>query len=164
MSFHTKTIEEIMAMAREYNIAFNKMIKDGEFDQLPNYKGIYMFRVTEIVNNKYYSKVVYIGVAKGEGGLADRINNNHEHINDARKIVNSEKAKGKHVILTISYTDENAEYNDSWERIEAALIFGRKPPINIDGKDSFRNFKTTINISGKRHSDLKTKYIIERKE
>ena len=145
-------------MKKHFSISFNNAIRDGAFDKLPNHKGIYMFRLTEITNNRWRPEVVYIGVAENDGGLKGRVNEFHEHINDARKLVKKEKDKGRNVILTIAYTDENNQNDDSWKQIEAALIFCKKPVINTDGKESFNYCETTIDISGTYHNDLKEQY------
>lgn len=152
-------------MAREYSIAFNNIIYDGDFEKLPNHKGIYMFRVTEVKDDGlYYPKVVYIGVAEGEDGLSGRVNEAHERLDDARNLVEKEKKLGKNTILTIAYTDEASDCNDSWKRIEATLIFCKKPTLNTDGKESFNYYKTTVNVSGSRYRDLKKQYIAEKTE
>ena len=148
-------------MEKTFEIAFNNCIKDKQFDKLPEYKGIYLFRVTEEKDDEWYSTIVYIGKADGDKGLKGRVNENHEHLTDARKKVNSAKANGKDAFLTICYSDEDEENENYLERIESALIFARKPSINDKGKDSFNYHKTILNISGKRKSDLKKQYIVE---
>ena len=148
-------------MAKTFEVAFNNFVKDGQFDKLPDYKGIYMFRVTENKGDKWYSTIVYIGKADGDKGLKGRVNENHEHLEDARKKVDYKKSKGIDAFLTISYSDKNDNNVNYLERIEAALIFAKQPSINNQGKDSFNYQKTTLNISGKRKYDLDNQYIVE---
>ena len=148
-------------MEKTFEIAFNNCIRDKQFDKLPEHKGIYLFRITVEKDDKWDSTIVYIGKADGEKGLKGRVNENHEHLSDARKKVNNAKANGSNAFLTICYSDENETNEDYLERIEAALIFARKPSINDKGKDSFAYHKTTLNISGERKYDLKKQYIVE---
>ena len=148
-------------MTKTFDIVFDNYICDSEFEKMPSYKGVYLFRLTERKDNKLYPRVIYIGVAEGGDGLAGRVNNYHNKLNEARKLVKIEQSKGKDVFLTISYTNKNDEYNLYWNRIKAGLIFGRKPQLNDEYTKNFGYQKTTIIINGARHQDLKKKYTIE---
>lgn len=148
-------------MAKVFDVEFNHYIKDGEFEKVPQYKGIYLFRLTEKKNNKLFPTVVYIGVADGDTGLNGRINDKHEHLQEARELVKKEKKKGKDVFLTISYSSKKIENDDYWRRIEAALIYSKKPVLNVSNTFSFNYPKTTIRVSGTRHLDLDSLYIVD---
>ena len=147
-------------MGKTFEITFNNYIRDNQFDRLPNHKGIYLFRVSIRKNNYLESTIVYIGKANGDEGIKGRVNENHEHLVDARNIVTSEKEKGNNAFLTICYSDSNKKNEDYLERIEAALIFSRKPLINDKGKDSFNYDETILNISGSHMYDLEDHYIV----
>lgn len=151
-------------MAKTFDITFDKFIYDGEFDEMPSYKGVYLFRLTERKDGKLYPTIVYIGVAEGEKGLAGRVNDSHNKLEETRKLVKKEQNNGKDVALTISYTNKKEEYDSYWNRIEAALIIGRQPELNDEYTKNFSFPKTTVNISGTRCCDLKEQYVIETKE
>ena len=148
-------------MIKTFELSFNKYIKDLEFDKLPEYKGIYLFKVTTIKDGINYSTIIYIGKADGENGLKGRVNENHEHITDARKRVEDAKKNDKTAFLTIAYSDENSENEAYLERIEAALIFSKKPPINTQSKESFSYADTILNISGNRMAGLEKHYSVK---
>lgn len=150
-------------MNKTFNIEFEKYIKDNEFEKLPEYKGIYLFRVTIEEKNTWTSKIVYIGRADGEKGFKQRICDSHSHIDDARKEVQNEISKGNNAFLTIVYSENSKEVTDNIERIESALIFGRLPKFNTEQTKSFNYDDTTINVSGGRKFDLKDKYIIKKR-
>ena len=151
-------------MAKTFDITFDNYIYDGEFDEIPSYKGVYLFRITERKNSKLYPKVVYIGVAEGEDGLAGRVNSSHNKLDEARELVKKEQSKGKDCILTISYTNKKEEYDAYWNRIEAGLIYKRKPELNTEYMDSFDYPETTINVSGGHHQDLEQQYAIKKED
>ncbi|MCR4661961.1 MAG: hypothetical protein K5765_08220 [Clostridia bacterium] len=146
---------------KTFDISFNNYINDNSFSLLPKYKGIYLFKIYEKNESRVSPTIIYIGVASGENGLMGRVNNEHEHLEDARKLVQEMRDKNIDARLVICFSDEKEEYNDFWERIEAALIFGRKPILNTEYKKSFTFNKTIVNVSGSRYLDLKEKYIIE---
>lgn len=149
-------------MSDTFDISFNKYIKDLEFDKLPEYKGIYLFKVTTIKDNNYHSRIVYIGKADGEKGLKGRVGENHEHIADARKKVEEAKKNDETAFLTIVYSDENSNNEPHLERIEAALIYAKQPSINTQGKDSFNYPETVINISGSWKADFEKTYTVKK--
>lgn len=149
-------------MEKEFEIKFDNYIKDNEFDKLPEYKGIYLFRVTVQTKSGWNCKVIYIGRADGEKGLKGRVNETHEHLEDARKLVKESRQQGNDAFLTISYSDKDTDITNNIERIESALIYGKKPQLNTQQVKSFSYDKTIIKISGKRHFDLDSKYEIER--
>jgi hypothetical protein len=134
---------------------------DGEFDKLPTYHGIYMFRSCHRKNGDVYPEVIYIGKADQDNGLAGRVNERHEHLADARKYV---KDKGEGYYLSISYTDKNDDIDQyDWiARIEAALIYARQPAINIMSTVNFTYDETELHISGIRHLDLQGYYDVKR--
>lgn len=148
-------------MDQAFEISFNNMIRDKEFEKLPCYAGIYLFRLSHVENDRLYSKVIYIGKAESSEGLAGRVNEQHEHLDDARKLV---KKAGDGYFLTISYTDKNDIFdkNDWLLRIEAALIYSVKPELNTDGVTSFTYDDTIINISGSRYNNLEKSYQVNK--
>ena len=151
-------------MAKIFDITFDKYIYDGEFDEIPSYKGIYLFRLSERKNNNLDSTIIYIGVAEGDKGLAGRVNESHNKLEEARKLVKEQQSKGKNVVLTISYTNKKEEYDSFWNRIEAGLIFGRKPRLNDEYKKNFGYLKTTIKVGGTHYQDLMKQYVIDKEE
>lgn len=151
-------------MEKIFDIEFKKFIRDKEFEKLPEYKGIYLFRVTVEEKDLWRSRIVYIGRADGEKGFKQRINESHLHINDARNEVQKEIEKGNKAFLTIVYSEQSQEITDYIERVESALIIGRSPKFNIEQTKSFNFDRTIINISGDRKFDLQNQYDIKRKE
>ena len=151
---------------KQYSLKFENHVLDNGFDQLPAHKGIYLFRVS-IPTSKdcIESFIIYIGKADGENGLKGRINDSHEHIDDARKLVNDINSRlltgDKKCYLTISYSSKTEYTNDDIERIESALIFIKKPILNDKSKYSFNYQKTVIEITGNHKADLDEEYIVE---
>jgi hypothetical protein len=141
-------------MEQTFNIVFDNFIRDNEFEKMPKYKGIYLFRLTIDKGDSWDSKVIYIGRADGEDGFAGRVKSDHEHLPDARKIVDEAKKNGKNAFLTIAYSNEDEAVANNIERIESALIFAVQPTLNDKQTDSFNFDKTTLNISGKRYYNL----------
>jgi len=151
-------------MKQTFNLVFDHCIEDKEFDNLPSYPGIYIFRVTtRNLDKSYNPKIVYIGKADQENGLKGRVNDQHEHLDDARKLVKKAQEAGEKAFLTIAYTDENPdlEKNDWIARVEAALIYAKQPEINTAGRDSFNYDETELNVSGKYHGGLNSFYDVK---
>lgn len=151
-------------MAKTFDVTFDNFIYDGEFDEMPSYKGVYLFRLSERKDKYLNSSIIYIGVAEGDRGLAGRVNESHNKLDEARKLVKEQRNKGKDVVLTISFSNKKEEYDSFWNRIEAGLIFGRKPQLNDEYTKNFGYLKTTINIKGTHYQDLKKQYVIDKEE
>ena len=154
---------------KEYKIKFDNHIENGKYDVLPEHKGIYLFRVSVPTSDNHIdSFIVYIGKADGEKGLKGRINDGHEHIADAKKLIADINSKlltsDKKCRLTISYSEKADYSNDDIERIEAALIFYKKPILNDKCKFSFTYEKTIVNVSGEHKADLDEKCVAEKTE
>lgn len=152
-------------MKQTFNLVFDHCINDGEFDELPAYRGIYLFKVTTkgMKPNSFKSRVVYIGKADEKGGLRGRITPQHEHLEDARKLVKKAKETDPSAFLIIAYTNENPDLeNYNWlPRAEAALINGRKPEINCASTVSFGYDETELKISGDWSGGLERDYDVK---
>lgn len=143
---------------KSFSIQFNNYIKDGEFDQLPDRKGIYAMRITTGDGTGWHIKdVIYIG--KAEIGLKNRLNETHEHLKEAREL--AKKVGG---FLTFAFTDENDDLEDDKKlaRIEEALIFDNKPKLNTSSTKSFNHDKTTVYVSGTRRTGINKISVVER--
>ena len=150
-------------MEQTFNIVFDKCIMDNEFEKMPKYKGIYLFRLTIEKENSWDSKVIYIGRADGNDGLSGRVKGDHEHLPGARKLVDEAKKSGKNAFLTIAYSNEDETIANNIERIESALIFAVKPTLNDKQTESFNFDKTILNISGKKHYNLNSQITVSKK-
>ena len=151
-------------MAKTFDVSFNNIIFDGDFKKLPHHKDIYLFRLSRNNNGVVESEIIYVGVADGCDGLAGRINENHEHLNEARELLNKKNRQDQKFYLSIAYSDENLNNNAYLKRIEASLIFALQPLLNTDGKESFNYQTTTINLkgiklSGFNHKQIKKHYL-----
>lgn len=155
-------------MEKTFDISFNNLIFDNQFDDLPDYDGVYLFRMSKKAGDGLTSQVLYVGKANGENGLKGRVNKNHEHLPDARQIIykanKSIANDNEKYFLTICYSDKTSYSKTDIERIEDALIFGFEPKINDKCTKSFNHDKTTINVGGNKKQDLKSKYVITRTE
>jgi len=96
---------------------------------------VYVCRFNEKTRNVILNKLLYIGEADD---LNQRIKN-HEKWQEWRKAL----SLGEELCFSFAHFD-----SPNRTRVEAALIFKYKPPVNDDYKDSFPFDKTTILLSG----------------
>lgn len=136
---------------QEFEIKFEGYWREPNITDIPSKSGVYC--VYECTHNASKStvtihKLVYIGEAENVG---DRVAD-HEKWDDWSK----EVRKGNQLCFSYAYVESYYR-----TRIEAALIFKHKPPLNDDYKYSFPFDRTTISASGKT-ALLSTYFTVER--
>lgn len=121
-----------------FNLNFDGYWREPNISKIPSRSGEYC--VNECTHNVSQGTVtihrlLYIGEAID---VNDRVKN-HEKWNEWRRLVN----RGNE--LCFSFAPIESTY---CERVEAALIFKHKPPLNTEYKNSFPFDRTTIITSG----------------
>lgn len=137
--------------AQKFEIEFEGYWRESNINSIPSKSGVYcVYECTYNVNNDTVTihKLIYIGEAND---VNDRIVK-HEKWDDWRKGVR----KSKELCFSFAYVESNYR-----NRVEAALIFNHKPPVNDEYKYSFPFDTTTISASGKT-SFLSTYFTVER--
>ena len=125
--------------ARTFNVTINGYRRDEDKNGLPKVSGVYFVYVAKYntkEDNVTLISLLYIGES-------DDINNriaNHERYNDWKKKVNS----GDELVFSYSSIPGDDRF-----RVEAAYIFERKPPLNVEYKNNFPFDQTKITSSGK---------------
>lgn len=120
---------------KPYILKFEKYYTDKS--SLPTYAGIYLVykgKYNGIISEPTPIKLLYIG----ESDNIKLRHQNHEHEAD---FINTLKDGEILIYSTVLEEDE-----EDRKRIENALVFHHKPPINDKGKDSF-GYNTTCVIS-----------------
>lgn len=140
-------------MEKTFDVCFDGYWREPNIGGIPSESGVYC--VYSCIYNKTEGtvsihKLLYIGESED---VNNRIKN-HEKWDDWKKELN------KNEVICISFGSVNSNIRN---RVEAALIFKHKPPVNTDFVNEFPFDKTTINTGGK-NKKLETKFTVERTE
>lgn len=133
-----------------FYINFEGYWREPNIDGIPAQSGVYcVYECTHNVDEHTITihRLLYIGEAVDAN---DRVKS-HENWDEWRHLVN----KGN--MLCFSFTAVEPTYRD---RVEAALVFRHRPPLNREYRDSFPFDKTTITTSG-RNQKLHKKFTLE---
>jgi len=125
-------------MEQSYQQNFKGYWREGHKSGLPALSGIYCVyecSYDKVRNTVAISKLIYIGEA---GNIRDRIAT-HEKTEQWRKYVSF----GNELCFSSTEVD-----SINRNRVEAALIFEHKPPVNTEYKNDFPFDRTTISTSG----------------
>ena len=130
---------------------FDGYWREPNISIMPEQSGVYC--IYECTHNKKehtitLRRLLYVG----EGTNVNERIKNHEKWEEWKRHVK----KGNVVCISFPPVD-----SVDLKRVEAALIFKYKPPLNNDYKDSFPFDKTTIITSGK-NWNLHNRYSVER--
>lgn len=138
---------------KTFNIEFDGYWREQNIGGVPEESGVYcVYECTYNSSEKTVTirRLIYIGEADN---VRNRITN-HEKKNDWMRYVRSGN------VLCFSFAPV---LTADRSRVEAALIFKHKPPVNEEYKNSFPFDRTTISISGKT-AELITQFTLERTE
>ncbi len=138
---------------KTFNIEFKGYWREPNIGGVPEESGVYcVYECTHNTSEKTVSihELIYIGEADD---VRNRIET-HEKKDDWKQHVRNGNE------LCFSFAPFPSTDRD---RVEAALIFHHKPPVNDEYKDSFPFDRTTISISG-RTVKLNTHFTVERTE
>lgn len=134
-----------------YNIMFKGYRTKPDIDWIPSWSGVYcVYECTRNISEKTVTlhRLIYIGEAED---VKDRIAN-HEKWNEWKQYVETENE----LCFSVAYVE-----SANRDRVEAALIFKHKPPVNDEYKDSFPFDRTTIFMVGET-ALLDTYFTVER--
>jgi hypothetical protein len=135
-----------MMPPQTYSLSFDGYWREENYVGIPKDSGVFCVyacyyhpqEMTESIRS-----LIYIGEAED---VSDRIAT-HEKWSDWRRHLQ----RGEQVCFNFAPVESSDR-----ERVEAALIFHHKPPVNSDYKDSFPFDDTTISTSGKtKHLDTR---------
>lgn len=124
--------------AQTYNVVFDGYWREKNIGGIPSKSGVYCVyecSYNSSSNTVSIKKLIYIGES---GNVNDRIKN-HDKWDDWRKQLNS----GNELCFSFGYVESS--YRD---RVEAAMIFKHKPPINTEYKNDFPFDTTTLKLTG----------------
>jgi hypothetical protein len=99
--------------------------------------------VTNTLNRINFDTVTAVRI--GKVFYIDTTDDINDMINNYGKWKEWKSCLEKGEIICINYTLVNSTYN---ERVEAALIYFNKPPINVEYKNTFPFNKTTVKCTG----------------
>ena len=137
-----------------YNVKFDGGYwREVNKDDIPKKSGVYCVyecKYNEQEGTVSLKKLLYIGESED---VNDRVSN-HEKLNEWKKYVGSGN--------TLCYLFSQVDSPDR-ERVEAALIYEHKPPVNTEYKDKFPYDTTHITTEGK-NALLKESFTVYRKE
>lgn len=124
---------------KSFEIEFAGYWREPNISGIPSKSGVYC--IYECTYNKEkntvtINKLIYIGESVD---VNNRIAN-HEKWSDWKKYVRNGNE------ICISVAEIGSDYR---ERVEAALIFEHKPPVNTDCIKEFNYHKTSITVTGK---------------
>lgn len=135
-----------------FDLEFDGYWRETNVSNIPSESGIYcVYECTINKENKLkeINRLIYIGQA---GDVNERLKN-HEKRDEWKKEISKDK------VIYFSYAKVK---KDILDRVEAALIFEHKPPVNTDCINEFNYDKTTINTKGK-NSMLHENFTVSKK-
>jgi excinuclease UvrABC nuclease subunit len=134
-----KQLKKLQTMAEQtFHQEFKGYWREPNKGGIPKESGVYcVYRCTynKLLNNISIHELIYIGESDN---VNNRINT-HEKLSDWSKYLKPDEQ------LCYSFTPVDDNYRT---RVEAALIYRHKPPVNIEYKDNFPFDKTIVNTSG----------------
>lgn len=138
---------------KTFSVDFEGYWREPNISGVPSKSGVYcVYACTYNSAAKTVSlgKLIYIGEA---GNVNERVAE-HEKWPTWKKHLKS----GQEICVSFGYVQSSDR-----DRVEAALIFKHKPPVNEEYKNSFPFDTTTINTSG-RNALLSESFTVYRKE
>ena len=125
-------------MEKSYSISFEGYWRDQNNNGIPSKSGVYCVYVCSHNSNSgkvNISKLIYIGESEN---VNDRIAKHEKRIKWKSHV-------NRGYELCFSFAPSNSNERD---RVEAALIFKHKPPVNIEYANNFPFDTTTISTNG----------------
>lgn len=124
---------------KTYDLDFKGGVFQPDFKELPEDSGIYIFyrcKYNEQENVFELIEILYIGQAVD---IKDRINRH-----DKKPDLNGSLKSGEELCLFYAKIGTN-----DLDRVENALVYTQKPPLNEVLKDHFNYNDTTLNVRGR---------------
>ncbi|WP_339171851.1 GIY-YIG nuclease family protein [Anoxybacillus sp. FSL W8-1294] len=134
-----------------FNVDFKGYWREPNIRGIPEESGVYcVYECKHNVSNKTVTihRLIYIGESDN---VNERIKN-HEKWDEWKQYV----GLGRELCFSFGYVESTYR-----ERVEAALIYEHKPPVNVEYKSCFPFDKTTVKTSGA-NSKLKTEFTVLR--
>ena len=138
---------------KTFSVNFDGYWREPNISGIPIESGIYcVYECTFSKESKTVNicRLIYIGESEN---VNDRVAK-HEKWPDWKKEIGS----GKEICISFSKVGSSDR-----NRVEAAMIFKHKPPVNSDYISKFPFDKTTINTSGE-NSKLSTSFTVNKTE
>lgn len=138
--------------AQSYDVEFHGYYCEPNKEGLPAKSGIYcVYRAVHNVDRKTVTlnQLIYIGESEDvRARVAD-----HDRLDDWSELLKQGE------VLCYSYALVPSPYR---VRVEAALIFKHKPPLNTEYSGAFPFDDTTISITGVTAAKLITHFVVQR--